>query len=124
PAQVCEEAERLAGRGAARRLRVTLLTPTRLVEADHLVKPDSFTFRPLLGRLLERLTALSQQYAATPPPFDAQSLLARAATVQVAERQLTWRELFRASGRQQRMLPMGGMLGSVVFDGGLSSLLP
>jgi hypothetical protein len=42
----------------------------------------------------------------------------------VAERQLAWRELFRASGRQQRLVPMSGLLGSVVLEGELEPFLP
>ncbi len=122
--QVAEEAALLGRRGGSRRLRLTLLSHTRLIEADRLVKPEMFTFRALLGRLLERLSALHERYAATPPPFDAPALLHLAEGVRVAERQLAWRELFRASRRQQRLVPMSGLLGSVVLEGELEPFLP
>jgi len=131
-AQVAEEAGILAARGGAARLRLELLTPTRLIERDRLVKPDAFTLRALLARLLERLSALFGRYggenedgdAVAARPFDAAELLRIADSVRVAERRLVWRELFRGSGRHGRMVPMGGLLGEVVLEGELGPLLP
>lgn len=131
-AHVAEEAAILAARGGDRRLRLELLTPTRLIERDRLVKPEMFTLRALLARLLERLSALFGRYsgdgnpdeAATARLFDAAELLQIADTVRVAERLLVWRELFRGSGRHGRMVPMGGLLGEVVLEGELGPLLP
>lgn len=188
-AHVLAEADRLAKLGGARRLRLELLSPTRLVDRAALVKPETFALRPLLARLLERLSALSRRYGdgaprrpasaeeasgpaggtiagtspaghpvpAPPvaPPIGAGDALApsvqpsgppaggaSAATmdphaeegvaallraseaVQVVERHLTWRELFRASGRHGRLVPMSGLVGSVVLEGDLAPTLP
>lgn len=131
-AHVAEEVAMLADRGGDRRLRLELLTPTRLIERDRLVKPESFTFGALLARLLERLSALSGRYgrhpnsgaAAAAPPFEASALLGAAAGVRIAEQRLVWRELFRASGRHGRMVPMGGLLGEVTLEGNLGPFLP
>jgi len=101
-----------------------LLSHTRLVAGDRLVKPDSFEFPALLGRLLERLDALFTRYGGAPPDFDAPALLKAAQRVRLAERKLVWRELFRASGRHGRMVPMGGLLGEVVLEGELEPFLP
>jgi hypothetical protein len=130
--QVAEEAALLAGRGGDRRLRLELLTPTRLIERDRLVKQDGFSLGVLLGRLLERLTALFGRYGDAPErgeedddrPFAASDLLRVAAEVRIVERRLVWRELFRASGRHQRMVPMGGLMGVVILEGELRPLLP
>ena len=133
-AQVAEETALLASRGADRRLRLALLSPTRLVERDRLVKHDTFEFAPLLARLLERLSALFGRYGDAPNtpsdpgnagrPFEAAALLRAAADVRIAERRLAWRELFRASGRHGRMVPMGGLVGDVVLEGDLRPFLP
>jgi hypothetical protein len=124
PAQVEAEAARLAARGGDRRLRLDFLSPTRLVLDKQLVRPERFSFVALAGRLLERLTGLFEQYAGTPPPFDAPALLRAAEQVRVVEQQLVWRELFRASGRHGRLLPMSGLLGKVVLEGELAPFLP
>lgn len=123
-AQVAAETAALAARGGAARLRVTLRTPTRLVEAGRLVKPEAFTPRVLLARLLERLDALGARYGAGPTGADPATLLARAAAVAVVERRLGWYDLFRASGRHRARLPMGGLVGEVVLAGDLAPLLP
>jgi len=145
-AQVAEETALLARRGGDRRLRLALLSPTRLVERDRLVKPETFELAPLLARLLERLSALFGRYGAAPNDtaepsgsggapdvadgagggrlFEASALLRAAADVRIAERRLAWRELFRASGRHGRMVPMGGLVGDVILEGDLRPFLP
>ena len=123
-AEVAAEAAVLAEQGGGRRLCLTLRTPTRLVEAGRLVKPESFQPRVLLARLLDRLDALGARYGAGPVAGEAAPLLARAAAVAVAERRLSWHEQFRASGRHRAMLPMGGIVGGVVLEGDLAPLLP
>ncbi|HLH23118.1 MAG TPA: CRISPR system precrRNA processing endoribonuclease RAMP protein Cas6 [Chloroflexota bacterium] len=105
-------------------LRLSLRSPTRLIEAGRLVKPDSFQLRTLLARLLERLDALGARYGAGPTGADPAALLRQAEAVRIVERRLAWRDLFRASGRHGRMLPMGGLVGEVVLEGDLAPLLP
>ncbi len=122
--RVGDEAARLAARGAGRRLRLELLTPTRLVEGGQLVKPETFALRPFMARLLERLTALHARYGGAPASFDPPALLGLAGEARVVERELAWRELFRASGRHGRMVPMSGLVGSVVLEGELEPFLP
>ncbi|MCC7367678.1 MAG: CRISPR system precrRNA processing endoribonuclease RAMP protein Cas6 [Chloroflexi bacterium] len=142
--QVAEEAAVLARRGGDHRLRLTLVTPTRLIERDRLVKQDAFEFGPFLARLLERLSALFGRYGdeisreegagrddragaghgVAARPFEASALLSAAGGVRIAERRLVWRELFRASGRHGRMVPMGGLMGEVVLEGDLGPYLP
>lgn len=110
--------------GAAARVRLEMEAPMRLVAEGRLVKPDSFSFRVLFGRLLERVTALGQRYAGTPPPREVPDLLRRASEVRAAENRLVWRELARGSSRQGRLLPMGGLVGAVTLEGELEPFLP
>lgn len=141
--QVAEEVALLTRRGGDRRLKLELVTPTRLIERDRLVKQEGFTFSALLGRLLERLSALFGRYGdeaggsggidgvdggeghgGAGRPFEAALLLRAAADVRIAERRLVWRELFRASGRHGRMVPMGGLVGDAILEGDLGPFLP
>jgi CRISPR-associated endoribonuclease Cas6 len=78
----------------------------------------------LPARLLDRLDALGARYGGGPTAAGVAALLAHAATVRVVESRLTWRELFRASGRHRALLPMGGLVGDVVLEGDLTPLLP
>jgi hypothetical protein len=128
--QVAEEAALLARAGGDGRLRLALLTPVRLIERDRLVKPETFTFAALAGRLLDRLRALFGRYGDAAgtnedrEPFDVPALLRAAGAVRIVEHDLVWRELFRASGRHGRMVPMGGLVGSAVLEGDLGPFLP
>jgi hypothetical protein len=123
-ADVAAEALALARRGAARRLRLTFLTPLRLIEDGRLVKPPDFRLRALVARLLERLDALAARYGDGPLAVPIEPLRYAAETARVVEQRLQWREVFRASGRHGRLLPMSGLLGEVVVEGDLGPLLP
>jgi hypothetical protein len=106
------------------RVRLTLRTPTRLVEAGRLVKPEGFQLWMLVARLLERLDALGARYGAGPTGLNPPALLRHADQVRIVERRLGWCDLFRASGRHDRLLPMGGLVGDVLLGGDLTPLLP
>jgi hypothetical protein len=124
---VRQEVARLIGRGGGRRLTVDLVSPTRLIHERRLVKPEAFTFRVLLARLLERQSALRNRYGAPGNELTAATglpLLAGAEAVQIVDRQLRWVELFRGSGRHGRSLPMSGLVGHVELAGELEPFLP
>ena len=91
------------------------LTPIRLVERKHLVKPENFRFRPLFHRLLDRLEALSRDFSDTPQQFDFPALLSATEQVEVVENHLRWEEMRSYSTRQQRDTPTSGLLGTVVL---------
>ncbi|MBI2322813.1 MAG: CRISPR system precrRNA processing endoribonuclease RAMP protein Cas6 [Chloroflexi bacterium] len=121
---VLTQACRLAEHGASHRLQIVLCTPTRLVDGGRLVKPETFGFRAFAGRLLERLDALFQRYGAGELDVDISSLLAEAQTIRVMTHRLHWQELFRASARHRRLVPMGGLVGTVTVEGDLRPFLP
>lgn len=123
-ADVQAEVHRLVQRGGAERLKLSLESPTRLIEGGKLVKPEGFSSRSLVGRLLERVTALAKRYAPDPIPLDVPYLLTAAEEVQAREAALEWRDIFRGSARHRRALPMGGLVGSVTLVGDLGPLLP
>ena len=97
-------------------LTLQLLTPTRLVETGHLLKPEGFRFRPFLQRLLERLEALSEQFTATPLDVDFPTLLDAAEEVRVVDNRLVWEELRSYSTRRRRSTPIGGLVGRVILE--------
>jgi len=96
-------------------LRLDFLTPTRLVEQGHLVKPHQFRFRPFFQRLLERLEALSEAFCDTPLRVDFPTLLTAADAVQVSEQHLFWEDLRSYSTRRHAESPIGGLLGWVTL---------
>jgi hypothetical protein len=93
------------------------LTPTRIVEHGHLVKPEAFCFRPFFQRLMERLESLSRDFSDTPLVFDdPRGLIEAAGRVRVVENRLVWEELRSYSTRRRRSTPTGGLLGTVVLE--------
>jgi len=110
-AQVCALAQR--GRWP-RELGLEFLTPTRLTNRQHLVKPGQLRFAILLGRLFDRLESLAQHFAA-PLALDYAGLVAQAEGVRVVRDSTTWVELRSYSTRQQRATPIGGLVGRMTL---------
>ncbi len=114
--QVCEWANmRMPDHGA--RITIRFLTLTRIIERDHLLKPDRFHFQPFFQRLMERLEALSRDFSDTPLRFDdPRGLITAAGRVRVDDNRLVWEELRSYSTRQRRATPTGGLVGTVVLE--------
>ncbi len=99
------------------RLTLHFLTPTRIVERGHLLKPETFHFRPLFQRLMERLEALSRAFCDTPLVFDdPKGLIAAADRVRVVENHLHWEEVRSYSTRRRAESPISGIIGRVVLE--------
>jgi hypothetical protein len=95
------------------------LTPTRIIERGHLVKPEGFRFQPFFQRLMERLEALSRDFSDTPLHFDdPRGLIEAAGRVRVVENRLAWEEVRSYSTRRQAESPTSGFTGSVVLEAG------
>ena len=93
------------------------LTPTRIIERGHLVKPEGFRFQPFFQRLMERLEALSRDFSDTPLRFaDPRGLIEAAGRVRVVENRLAWEEVRSYSTRRQATSPTSGFTGSVVLE--------
>ena len=98
-------------------LTLRFLTPTRIIERGHLLKPEHFHFRPLFQRLMERLEALSRHFSETPLVFDdPKGLIAAAGRVRVVENRLRWEEVRSYSTRRRAESPISGLLGAVTLE--------
>jgi len=99
------------------RLTLHFLTPTRLVEHGHLLKPETFHFRPFFQRLVERLELLSRQFCDTPLRYEqTRPLIGAAGRVQVVENGLRWEEVRSYSTRRRAESPISGLLGPVALE--------
>lgn len=123
PVTATQVADWCAARGAVERLTLRLRTPLRLVVGGQLVGEGRLTFAALLRRLCRRLTDLARVYAGV-DGIDFRALLERAPAVRVAEDRTQWLELESKSARQGRALPIGGLVGSITFEGELTPFLP
>ncbi|MBV9691806.1 MAG: CRISPR system precrRNA processing endoribonuclease RAMP protein Cas6 [Ktedonobacteraceae bacterium] len=102
------------------RITLTFLTPTRIVEKEHLL--HHAVFAPLMHRLLERLTALEEAYGeeASMTTEELWRLVELAEQVHCVEDATTWEELASYSNRLKRLTPIAGLLGHVTFSGDLT----
>ena len=86
------------------------------MDKGQLLKPETFSFRAFLQRLLERLESLSEAFCDTPLDVDFPALLAEAETVQVLEQRLQWEEVRSYSTRRRAESPLGGLVGHVAMQ--------
>ncbi|MDY6812048.1 MAG: CRISPR system precrRNA processing endoribonuclease RAMP protein Cas6 [Pseudomonadota bacterium] len=93
-------------------IRIELLTPLRLYQARRLVGPAEFSFGAFFSTLLRRISLLSHFHTATPLEMDFRAAVAAGRAVQLADSALRWHDWSRASTRQRRRIPMGGLIGS------------
>jgi hypothetical protein len=105
---------------SAKRITLTFLTPTRVVEKEHLLRRAMFA--PLIHRLLERLTALEEAYGggASMTIEEQWHLVELAEQVHCVEDATTWEELGSYSNRLKRLTPIAGLLGHATFSGNLA----
>jgi CRISPR-associated endoribonuclease Cas6 len=98
------------------RVEIALLTPLRLVEAGRLVGPAALRPRHVLLSLLRRVSTLAERHGPASLGLDYRALKERAETAQFDAAEVTWVEWARWSGRQQALIRMGGLLGSLALS--------
>lgn len=117
--QVLVRAERLARRKS---LSLEFLTPTRLVENGRpLRRPD---FRPLMQRLVERLSSLWEEYGQSELPVDFAALMESASKIKLSECRTNWVELRGYSTRQAAPKYLDGFVGCATYEGDIAPFAP
>lgn len=110
---------------APERFRIRLLAPLRVRREQDLVEPHRLSFDEFAAALLRRLALLSQFHTDSPWRLDHAGLRSLAARSEVLEQSLSWQDWARYSSRQQRRIPMGGIVGHYcVCSRGLEPLWP
>jgi len=98
------------------------LTPLRLKEKGDLIV--NLTFTLLIDRLLTRINLLSYFHCGGEGKEDYQGLLNQAEKVKVSKKSLRWHDWERYSQRQDTRMKLGGLLGSITFEGEITPFLP
>ncbi|GAB4581209.1 MAG: hypothetical protein Fur0022_39560 [Anaerolineales bacterium] len=116
--EVLALAERLSAQLEGRRaqVKVTFLTPLRLVEGTKLVKsPD---FGVFFARLLERVDSLAGQFSGgeARPQDERERLWAAANRVRLVESATRWVEVASGSARSGRKTWISGLVGTAVYS--------
>lgn len=104
------------------RIGVTLKTPLRLKYKNQIAR--DLPFHLLARAMLRRISSLFLVYAGEEPDLDYKGLLERAEAIQISEKNLYWHDWERYSNRQKQRMPMGGMEGTITYEGNLGEFLP
>lgn len=111
--ETIETGETAAPPLSAQALRIELLTPLRLSVNNHLVNADRLRFRDFFAHLLRRVSLLSYFHTDTPLETDFRALVQAAAAIDWQAADLRWRDWTRYSSRQDALLQMGGLIGTL-----------
>lgn len=103
-------------------LRLTLETPLRL-KFDNRLQAD-LPFHLLVRSMLRRISSLMNAYGDGEPALDYTGLVKKAETVKTIAGNLSWFDWQRYSFRQDEKMLMGGMTGSVTYEGPIGEYLP
>lgn len=103
-------------------IRVTLETPLRFKFENRLGK--DLPFHVLVRIMLRRISSLLVGYGNENPDLDYKGLVQKAKNVRVADSTLQWSDWRRYSHRQERGMQMGGLAGSVTYEGEIGEFLP
>jgi hypothetical protein len=103
-------------------LELRFETPVRFVQRGELIREVHFPL--LVGNLLRRLENLVRFHCGGTGEWVYGSLLDRAAEVELAEDGTRWYDWERYSGRQDRRMKLGGLVGQVLYRGDTSPFLP
>jgi hypothetical protein len=104
------------------RLKLNLETPLRL-KFDNRLQAE-LPFHVLVRAMLRRISSLMNAYGDGEPSLDYPGLVKKAETVRIADNHLSWYDWERYSFRQEEKMLMGGMAGSVTYEGDIDEFLP
>lgn len=101
------------------RVQLRWLTPFRAKHQEHLVVPSGFIPEIFMVGLVRRLSLLAAYWDEPLSEVDTvvEQVQAAVSSVVLEERALYWQEWARFSNRQQRLVQMDGIMGSVVWSG-------
>lgn len=105
-----------------KRIGVRLITPMRL-KFNEALSPR-LEFHILLRNLLRRISLLSYFHCGWELDLDFKGLIERGREIRVQKSNLLWFDWERFSSRQNSKMKMGGLTGSVVFEGDLGEFMP
>jgi len=98
-------------------------TPARIVAGEHLA--TQLPFSTLIRSLLRRLALLTYFHCGeSVSPENLRELIRGAQGIQARNSTLRWRDWQRYSTRQKAHMKLGGLVGSVTYEGNLGTFVP
>lgn len=104
------------------RIKVNIITPLRL-KFQNRFKAD-LPFHVLVRAMLRRVASLCYYHGEGEPQLDYKNMVKESKDVIITDSKLNWFDLKRYSSRQDRSMLMGGILGSISYEGYLSPFIP
>ncbi|KPA13720.1 CRISPR-associated protein Cas6 domain containing protein [Candidatus Magnetomorum sp. HK-1] len=74
--------------------------------------------------MLRRISFLLSSYGSGNPNLNYTEIIQRAKSVKMIDNNLKWYNWSRYSERQDRKMKMGGLIGSVIYEGNLEEFIP
>lgn len=105
------------------RVLIHFLTPTRLKHRGT-IEREGPPFHVVVRRLFDRVSSLSYFHCGEQWEIDFRGWIERAEEVRVVGDGARWAGWTRYSGRQEQRIRMGGLVGSVTYEGVLAPFLP
>jgi hypothetical protein len=103
------------------KIKVSLKTPIRLKFANRI--QAELPFHLLIRAALRRIATLFACYGAGEPALDYQGLVRESEKVRIVDNNLEWFDWRRFSNRQNQAMLMGGIIGSVTYEGKIGDYL-
>ena len=103
-------------------LKLTMETPLRLKFNNRL--QANLPFHILVRAMLRRISSLMNAYGNGEPSLDYLGLVKKAEGIKTVDKTLSWYDWQRYSFRQDKKMLMGGMTGSVTYEGPINEYLP
>ena len=122
PSQLKLNSEYLSGSNEITRITLSLKTPLRVKFQNQLT--DKLPFHVLVHAMLRRTDALLRCWGDQEPDLDFKGMVSIAKEIQTVESDLHWYDWQRYSQRQDQKMLMGGLIGSVTYQGQLSEFFP
>jgi len=104
------------------KVQLDLVTPLRLKFKNRL--SGELPFHILVRAMLRRAASLFSCYGDGEPELDYRKLVSRAERIKISQSDLKWFDWRRYSNRQDKAMLMGGIVGSVVYEGDLDDFIP
>ncbi len=123
PEPACElPLEVLESDVSTKRITIHLETPLRVKHRNRFFA--ELPFHVLIRSALRRISSLNSLFGSGEPALDYRNLVAKAERVQTVDSSLRWYDVRRYSNRQERAMFIGGMVGSITYEGDLGEFLP
>ena len=106
-----------------KRITLVFLTPTRLKYHQHLLT-EAPAFHIIMRRLLDRLAEFSRFYLNMPLALNLPAWKIHAEQIRLVASRVSAYDWERYSNRQRTRMKLGGMVGTVTYEGDLAPFMP